>query len=77
MQRNGHTRRVSAIDAHVSCIHGEVVGVNTVIELSLGSSDSLKKSSTCTGACSKTALAAGLERTSNACAEPKVTAHAL
>src|SRR5688572_31183324 len=48
----------------------------TDIELSSGSSASLKKISTCTGGCSSTAFADGLERTNRAWAETDVTAPA-
>src|SRR5258706_9456022 len=49
----------------------------TLIELSCGSNDSLKNSSTCTGGSSRTALACGLERNNTAWAQTEVTAHAL
>jgi hypothetical protein len=49
----------------------------TEIELSFGSSGSLKNSSTCTGGVLNTALACGLERNNSACAKTGTTAHAL
>src|SRR5687767_10125503 len=49
----------------------------TLMELSVGSSGSLKYNSTCTGGCSNTAFAAGTERTNKACADTKLVPQAL
>src|SRR5436189_2866465 len=49
----------------------------TLMELSCGSSGSLKKSSTCTGGFFSTTLACGLARNKSAWAETEVTAQAL